>query len=160
MPAQSIPGCRFGANLVILAQIWVKLLFEQGKVYGLTDGQTGGRRQRQYPFGPKCQRGDKNVSLPLNEIGEAHSRTCRLNYFEIYLSQCFIPHSQSNKKDSWYFLNKLIRHLNRNITRNYPWNFLRNFLQNFTWHFLKHLICDFIQYHDIPFIFREKVLHN
>ena len=40
IPAESIPGCMFGANLVIPAQICDKLLCGQGKVHGRTDGRT------------------------------------------------------------------------------------------------------------------------
>ena len=36
-PAESIPGCMFGGNLVILAQICDELSCGQGKVYGETD---------------------------------------------------------------------------------------------------------------------------
>ena len=32
--AESIPGCMFGANLVIQAQICDELTYRQGKVYG------------------------------------------------------------------------------------------------------------------------------
>ena len=40
IPAQSIPGCMFGANLMIPAQIIDELSCGQGKVYGQTDRQT------------------------------------------------------------------------------------------------------------------------
>ena len=53
IPAESIPGCMFGANLVIPAQICDKLSCGQGKVHGRTDGRTDRWRQRQYPFGLK-----------------------------------------------------------------------------------------------------------
>ena len=63
IPAESILGCMFGANLVILAQIYDELSCGQGKVYGQADGRTDGQfdrktdrhRQRQYPFGLKGQ---------------------------------------------------------------------------------------------------------
>ena len=54
--AESVPGCMFGANLMIPAQIFDELSCGQGKVYGQTDGQTDIHRQRQYPFGLKGQR--------------------------------------------------------------------------------------------------------
>ena len=38
IPAESITGCMFGANLVIPAQICYELLCGQGKVYRQTDG--------------------------------------------------------------------------------------------------------------------------
>ena len=53
IPTESIPWCKFGANLVIPAQICDELSCGQSNVYGRTDGQTGRRRQRQYPFGLK-----------------------------------------------------------------------------------------------------------
>ena len=43
IPAESIPGRMFGANLVIPAQTCDDLLCEQGKVYGRTDRRTDGR---------------------------------------------------------------------------------------------------------------------
>ena len=51
-PAESIPWCMFGANLVILAQICDELLCGQEK---FTDSWTDRRRQWQYPFGLKLQ---------------------------------------------------------------------------------------------------------
>ena len=48
IPAQSITGCMFGANLVIPAQICDELSCGQGKFHGRTDGQTDRCRQRQY----------------------------------------------------------------------------------------------------------------
>ena len=74
-PAESIPVCMFGANLVILAQFCDQLSCGQGKVYGQTDwwmerwtdGRTDRRtdrhRQRQYPFGLKGK-GVKTVMMP------------------------------------------------------------------------------------------------
>ena len=51
IPTESIPGCTFGANLVILAQICDELSCGQG-----TEGQTEDRhRQRKYLFGPKAK---------------------------------------------------------------------------------------------------------
>ena len=59
IPSESIPGCMFGANLVIPAQTCDELSCGEGKIYGRTDGQTDGRtdrrRQGQYPFGLKGQ---------------------------------------------------------------------------------------------------------
>ena len=43
IPADSIPGCMFRANLVIPAQTYDQLLCRQGKVYGQTDGWTDGQ---------------------------------------------------------------------------------------------------------------------
>ena len=75
-PAESIPVCMFGANLVILAQICDELSCGQGKVYGQTDWwmerwtdrrtdrQTDRYGQRQYPFGLKGQ-GVKTVMMPI-----------------------------------------------------------------------------------------------
>ena len=51
IPAENIPGCMYGANLVIPAQICDKVLCGQGKVYG----RTHRRGQWQYPFGLKGQ---------------------------------------------------------------------------------------------------------
>ena len=45
IPAESIPRCMFGANLVILSQICDELLCGQDKVYGRTDGETDGQMQ-------------------------------------------------------------------------------------------------------------------
>ena len=39
IPAESIPGCMFGAHLVIVAQICDELSCGQGKVYEQTDGR-------------------------------------------------------------------------------------------------------------------------
>ena len=51
IPVESIPGCMFGANLVIPTQICDELSRGQCKVYRQTDGwtnrQTDGHRQRQ-----------------------------------------------------------------------------------------------------------------
>ena len=52
IPAKSIPGCMFGANLVIPAQICNELSCRQGK---FTDGRMDRRRQWQYPFSLKGQ---------------------------------------------------------------------------------------------------------
>ena len=43
IPAESIPWCMFGANLVIPTEICDELSCGQGKVYGRTDGRTDGR---------------------------------------------------------------------------------------------------------------------
>ena len=43
IPAEGIPGCMFGENLVIPAQSCDELSCGQGKVYGRTDRQTDGR---------------------------------------------------------------------------------------------------------------------
>ena len=56
---QIIPGCMFGANLVIPAQICDELLRGQGKVYGRMDGQT---QATTIPLCPERSRG-KNESL-------------------------------------------------------------------------------------------------
>ena len=57
IPTVSIPWCKFGAKLVIPAQICDELSCGQGKVYGRTDRrtdrQTDWRRQRQRPRGNK-----------------------------------------------------------------------------------------------------------
>ena len=45
IPAESIPRCMFGANLVIWDQICDELSCGQGKVYRQTDGQTDGQTQ-------------------------------------------------------------------------------------------------------------------
>ena len=60
IPAASIPWCMLGVNLVIPVQICHELSCGQGKVYGQTDRQTDGHRQRQYPFGQKGQ-GEKTA---------------------------------------------------------------------------------------------------
>ena len=68
IPAESVPGCMFDANLVISAQICDELLCGQTKVYGRTDRQTDRRmdrrRQRQYPFSLKGQ-GLKMAEFPV-----------------------------------------------------------------------------------------------
>ena len=56
IPTESIPGCMFGANLVIPAQICNEWSCGQGNFYRQTDGRMDRRRQRQYPFGLKGQR--------------------------------------------------------------------------------------------------------
>ena len=55
LPAEGIPECIFGANMVIPAQTCDELLCVEGKVYRRTDGQTDRCRRRQYPFGLKGQ---------------------------------------------------------------------------------------------------------
>ena len=50
IPAESIPGCVFGANLLILTQICDELSQGQSRVYGRTDGQADRHSQWQYPF--------------------------------------------------------------------------------------------------------------
>ena len=55
IPAECIPGCMFGANLVIPAQICNELSCGQGKVYGQTGGRTERHRQRQNHFDLKGQ---------------------------------------------------------------------------------------------------------
>ena len=47
IPAESISGCMFGANLVIPAQMCDELSCGKGKVYGRTDGQTDRQTDRQ-----------------------------------------------------------------------------------------------------------------
>ena len=51
IPAESIPGCMFGANLVILAHIWDKLLCGQTKFPRILsqNGQNGLEDQGQWP---------------------------------------------------------------------------------------------------------------
>ena len=56
IPAESIPWCRFGASLVILAQICDELSCGQGKVYGQADGQT---QATTIPLRPERPRGEK-----------------------------------------------------------------------------------------------------
>ena len=51
IPAEIIPGCMFGANLVILAQIYDELLYGQDKVYGQMQATT-------IPLQPEMPRGD------------------------------------------------------------------------------------------------------
>ena len=67
IPAENIPWCTFGTNLVIQAQICDELSCGQGKVYGRTDGRmdgrTDGRTDRQtkaIPLRPERPRGNKN----------------------------------------------------------------------------------------------------
>ena len=55
IPAESIPGCMSGANLVIPAQIWDESSCRQNKVYRRTNRRMNRRRQQQYPFGLKGQ---------------------------------------------------------------------------------------------------------
>ena len=57
IPAESIPWCLFGANLVIPAQICDELSCGQGKVYGQADGQT---QATTIPLRPERPRGKKH----------------------------------------------------------------------------------------------------
>ena len=50
-----IPGCMFGANLMIPAKICDQLLCGQGQVYGRTDGRTDRRRQHFTPSAWKAK---------------------------------------------------------------------------------------------------------
>ena len=81
IPADSIPRCMSGANLVILDQICDELSCGQGKVYGRTDRQTDRRidrrRQRQYPFrlkgqGVKTMNVTDNPTLILTVISQTY----------------------------------------------------------------------------------------
>ena len=56
IPADSIPRCMFGTNLVIPAPICDELSYGQGKVYGQTDGQT---QATTIPPRPESSRGNK-----------------------------------------------------------------------------------------------------
>ena len=56
IPAESIPRCMFGANLVIPPQICDELSCGQGKVYGQRDGQT---QATTIPLRPERSRGNK-----------------------------------------------------------------------------------------------------
>ena len=63
IPAESIPGRMFGANLVIPAQTCDELSCGQGKFYGRTDRRTDGQTQvTTKPLRPEMPRG-KNPSL-------------------------------------------------------------------------------------------------
>ena len=65
IPAEGIPGCMFGANLVILTQICDELSCGQDKVYGRTDGRTDGRTQAPaIPLRPERPRGKKQFKKP------------------------------------------------------------------------------------------------
>ena len=55
IPAESIPWCMFGANLVFPTQICDESSCRQDKVYGRTDRQAVRRTDRQYPLGLKGQ---------------------------------------------------------------------------------------------------------
>ena len=58
--AGSIPGCMFGANLVIPAKICDELSCGQTKVYGRTDGRRDGQRQAMtIPRWPERPRGNR-----------------------------------------------------------------------------------------------------
>ena len=60
IPAESIPRCMFGANLVIRDQICDELSCGQGKVYRQTDGRTDGQTQATtIPLLPEGPRGKK-----------------------------------------------------------------------------------------------------
>ena len=57
IPSESIPWCKFGANLVMPAQTCDELSCGQGKVYGQTDGRTDGQTQATtIPLRPEKQR--------------------------------------------------------------------------------------------------------
>ena len=84
---ESIPGCMFGGNLVILAQICDELSCGQGKVYGQTDGRTDGRTDRRTDVGndntPRSERPrGKKLSSPEPMVdAKGHhygTKTCEL----------------------------------------------------------------------------------
>ena len=68
IPAESIPRCMFGANLVILDQICDELSCGQGKVYGQTDGQT---QATTVPLRPGRPRG-KNKSVYVISLSDCN----------------------------------------------------------------------------------------
>ena len=63
IPSESIQGCMFGANLVILADICDELSCGQGKVYWRTDGRTDGQTGR------RTDAGNDNTPLALKAKG-------------------------------------------------------------------------------------------
>ena len=67
IPAESVPGCIFGENLVIPVQICDELSCGQAKVYGRTDGRTDGQTQATtIPLRPERPRGKNGfwVTMP------------------------------------------------------------------------------------------------
>ena len=66
IPAESIPRCMFGANLVILDQICDDLSFGQGKVYGRKDGRRDVQTQATtIPLRPERSGVKSNIGLKL-----------------------------------------------------------------------------------------------
>ena len=96
IPAKGIPGCMFGANLVIPAQTCDELSCGRGKVYDRTDRQTDGRtdrrRQRQYPFGLKAKGKKRDHRMFINTMLLCY-KSC------LYLH--FKPTSQEACRRSW-----------------------------------------------------------
>ena len=81
IPAESIPGCMFGANLVILSQICDELSCGQDKVYGRTDGETDGQMQA------------TTISLQPERVKITHCRLCWLrsqSSYGITKEQCTV----------------------------------------------------------------------
>ena len=79
IPTESIPGCMFGANLVIPAQI-CELSCGQGKIYGWTDrqtdkrtdGRTDGQTQAMtIPLWPERPWGNKNYQVVYRKQGKS-----------------------------------------------------------------------------------------
>ena len=60
IPAESIPRCMFGANLVILDQICDELSCGQGKVYGQKDRRMDGQMEAEMHFWSKFGNPDFN----------------------------------------------------------------------------------------------------
>ena len=78
IPAESIPGCMFGANLVIPSQICDELSCGQGKVYGRTDRRTGGQtKATTVPLRPERPRGKNRfpgIGIPIIKMRQSSCR--------------------------------------------------------------------------------------
>ena len=101
IPAENIPGCMFGANLVVPAQTCDALFCGQWKVYGQTDGrtdrQTDRRRQRQNPFGLIGQE-VKTITLTLKIYRIIHGhRQWTICVLTRELFWCLFPEFLSNE---------------------------------------------------------------
>ena len=84
IPAESIPGCIFVANLMILAQICDELSCGQSKVHGLTDGQM---QATTIPLRPARPRGKNELHCVIGIIFIFISITisCIFNWKQIQL---------------------------------------------------------------------------
>ena len=94
-PTESIPGCMFGANLVIPAQICDELSCGQGKVYGQTVGQTDGQTQATTtPLRPERSRDKKDLNIPLTKSKIAFFLITSGSHKDLWVKICSNPISR------------------------------------------------------------------